>query len=247
KKMVYWKEKISRYKQYFRFNNNEITGLAVAALLTGFIFSFRDWGGASFNFLLGIRNMILAILAAGLLFFVRVSLQKLYGLSGGYKVEFKPLWGGIIGAVILAFVTNGLIPIILIGGTTVIFISKHRMGEYRYGFSYWNNGIISMWAIYAAIIMGCFFGLGAYIFPSSYFFSKGLIMSMIMGFLSLLPIPQMEAYSIYYAAPWLYLVAILIMIIVALLLLTKTLIGLMVCIVIGLIFGFIYFMIGSEK
>ncbi|MBI2112437.1 hypothetical protein HYT52_02800 [Candidatus Woesearchaeota archaeon] len=249
--MVSWDEKFSRWKSYFSFNLNELSGLITAAVVTGFIFSFRDWGGDTFNFFLGLQHLILAILAAGIIFFVRSSLQKTYGLAEGYKVEFKPFWGGIIIALIVAFITNGLIPLVIIGGTSVIFITKQRMGEYRYAFSYWNNGIISLWVIYSAVIIAIIFGLGLHFFPENYFFGKGVLISVLMGFFALLPIPQMDAYSIYFAATWLYLVALGIMIFAALLIylsiLTKSLIGLIILIIFGAIAGFIYYMIGSEK
>jgi len=104
-----------------------------------------------------------------------------------------------------------------------------------------------MWAVYGSVIMATLFGLGLYFFPSSYFFDKGLSMSIMMGFLVLLPLPQLEAFSLYYAEAWLYIVAIVIMALAAALLLSKALIGIIICIVVLLLAAVIYYFAGSHK
>ena len=245
--MVSTKEKIARIKDYYTFNSQEKLGLVIGMLVTGFLFSFRDWGAEQFEVAIGLTNFVLACFAALLLFVARFTLQKWYGLAQGYKVTFKPWWIGMAIAVVITFITNGWVPLILVGGVSVAFISKHRLGEFRYGFSYWQNGIISLWAVYSSVIMATLFGLGSYFFPSSYFFDKGLSMSIMMGFLVLLPLPQLEAFSLYYAEAWLYIVAIVIMALAAALLLSKALIGIIICIVVLLLAAVIYYFAGSHK
>ncbi|MBI2665184.1 hypothetical protein HYX12_01015 [Candidatus Woesearchaeota archaeon] len=244
--MVSKQENIARIKEHYRFNRDEILALLTAAILTGFIFSFRDWGD-QFNLAVGLTNVVLGTLSASLLFFIRYTSQKWYGLFEGYNVTFKPWWTGMGIALILAFLTRGYLPLILIGGVSVAVMTRQRMGEYRYGFSYWNNGIIALWGIYSVLIAGILFGLGLYFWPGNYFFNKGLWMSLIFGFCTLIPIPQTDAFSIYYAKPWLYTVAILLMVVASMLLLSKTLIGLVICIIGGLMVAAVYMAIGSDK
>ena len=215
--MVSKRETLARVQDYFTFTKQELIGLVVAVLLVGFIFSFRDWGEDAFNFVIGLKNFILTIAAAGIVIIFRFACQKVYGLAEGYKVSFKPWWGGYVIALVLAFVTRGYVPLVLIGTSGAAFISKHRMGEYRYGYSYWNQGIIGMWALYASIIIAALFSFAQYIFPESYFFHQGVVISLVMGFCALLPIPDAEAYAIYYATPWLYTLAILMMLAASLL------------------------------
>ena len=57
--MVSHKEKAARIQDFFRFSQQEITGLVAAVLVTAFVFSFRDWGVDTFNASIGLRNFIL--------------------------------------------------------------------------------------------------------------------------------------------------------------------------------------------
>ncbi len=245
--MVSFKEKMSRLRDFFTFTPGELGAIVVAALVTGFVFSFRDWGVEHFDASAGLFHILAATLAAALILLFRFSCQKIDGLFEGYKVTFKPWWTGYILAVIAAFIFNGQLPLVLIGGVSVAFMVRQRMGEYRYGFSYWNSGIISLWAVYASILAATIFAFLLHIFPGSYFLEKGMAISLVMGVCSLLPLPQVEAFSIYYAEVWVYIVAWLIMILSAVLISSGSLAGLMVIVIAASIVGIIYGLINSEK
>jgi uncharacterized protein (DUF697 family) len=64
--MVSWNEKVARIKDYYKFNPEEIGGLIAATIITGIVFSFRDWGVDNFDFSVGVINFLLATAAAGL-------------------------------------------------------------------------------------------------------------------------------------------------------------------------------------
>lgn len=245
--MVSFQEKLARLQAFFRFSGSELGFILVAAIVTGFIFSFRDWGMEQFDLSLGLTHALLATLAALILFIFRFSCQKVYGLWEGYTVTAKPWWMGLLLALILSFITTGFIPLVVIGNVAVSFMTRQRMGEFRYGFSYWNNAIISMWAVYASIIGAILFSLLLQLFPQSYFLDKGVLIALVMGACSLLPIPQLEALQIYQGAPWLYFLAWAILALSAVLLLTRSTIGLSVMVVSAVVFGVGYWLIGSEK
>ena len=84
----------SRIKEFFRFSRQEISGLVAAVLITAFIFSFRDWGKESFEFLTGLTNLFIMLIIASLSFLFRLSCQKVYALGQGYRAEFKVWWTG---------------------------------------------------------------------------------------------------------------------------------------------------------
>ena len=71
--MVYYKELLSRIQNFLRYNPHELSGLAVAILITGFIFSFRDWGAEQFDALAGLRNLFLVFIIATLSFHITPS------------------------------------------------------------------------------------------------------------------------------------------------------------------------------
>ena len=120
--MVNRNEFFARIRDDFRFSWQEISGLIVAILVTGFIFSFRNWGGEQFNLLIGLKNLFLALIVAGISIVFRFSCQKIYGLTSGNKVEFKLWWAGILIALVLVFITMGRLPLIFVGGVSVAFM-----------------------------------------------------------------------------------------------------------------------------
>ncbi|MBI2665986.1 hypothetical protein HYX13_00075 [Candidatus Woesearchaeota archaeon] len=238
---------LSRIKDFFTFSKQERNNLLLAVLLLAFIFSFRDWGRETFSLTEGLRHFILMLLVVSISIFARISCQKLYGLSNGYKIEFRVWWTGLLISLILAFITFGKVPTILLGGATSAFMVRQRLGEFRYGYSYWQSGMISLWAFYASLILATLFAVGKYAFPENYFFAKGVIFNLIMGFCALLPLPQLEGANIFFAARWLYAVAIVLLGVTTLLLLVNTAWSLIIIIVGTTIIATVYLITGSEK
>lgn len=247
--MVYYKELLSRIKDFLRYNPHELSGLAVGVLITGFIFSFRDWGTdpTQLDAIVGLRNLFLLFIIAALSFFFRTACQKIYALNEGYKAEFKPWWLGMGICVVLGFVTQGYFPTILIGSMSVAFMVRQRLGEFRHAFSYWHNAIIAYWGILGNLIMAILFSIGAYFMPGNYFFDKGIIFNLIMAACSLLPAPQLDGITIFFGSRKLYIAGLLLLALAAVLLLTKTGMGLLVAIIFGILYALVYILIGSEK
>ena len=245
--MVSWQELNARLEDFFHFSKQELIGLALAAIVTGFIFSFKDWGDQELDVVLGFRNLILATTIATISLFFRFSCQKIYGLSQGYKAEFKVWWLGLFIALILAFLTAGKLPVILAGTMAVSFMVKQRLGEFRYGFSYWENAMISYWGVLGNLILGLLSGIGSYFFPQNYFFTKGMIFNIIMAFTSLLPLPQLDGLAIFFGGRILYIMAIVLTMVAAILIITQTAVGLIIAATIGLLYALFYIVISSEK
>ncbi len=245
--MVYWRELQARIQDFFRFSRQETIGLLAAVIVTGFIFSFRDWGTEQFDAAIGLRNLLLITLVAGISLVFRSSCQKIYALSEGYKAEFKVWWAGLAIALVVIFISSGRIPLIFAGTMVASFMVKQRLGEFRYGFSYWNNAMIAYWGIMGNLILAILFAIGSYAWPESYFLSKGLALNLIMAFTSLLPLPQLDGLSIFFGSRKVYALAIALSILAAVLLIPKTAFGLIFAVVVGLVYALIYTLIGSEK
>ena len=246
--MVYYKELIARIKTDFHFSWQEISALLVAIVVTGFVFSFRDWGGAEFDAATGLGNLILLIVVAAISFSFRLSCQKIYGLVEAHKVEFRVWWLGMLLALVIAFVSRGYIPLVLLGVATVGFMVRQRLGEFRYGFSYWVNGVISYWGVMGSLILAILFAIGAFFYPESYFFTKGVSLNLIMAACSLIPIPQLEGLNIFFGSRKLYFFGIfLVLLAFVLLWLTRTAFGLIFAIIAGIVYAAVYLAIGSEK
>ncbi len=245
--MVSSQEFRARLKQFYEFSSQERSSLLIGILITAFIFSFRDWGEQQLDITTGLLNLFLVLIIATISILFRLSCQKVYGLSQGLKAEFKVWWPGIIVALLLAIISNGRLPLILLGTMAVSFMVKQRLGEFRYGFSFIENAMIAFWGIIGNLIMAGLFALGLYLSPHTYLFSKGLALNIIMAFCSLIPLPQLDGLAIFWGSRPLYFAAILLTSIISVLLLTQTLIGLIISFATGIIAGSWYLLISSNK
>jgi hypothetical protein len=249
--MVSWEENVARVKQYLRYDWQETIGLAAAVLLSGFLFAMYQKGG-SFDIFTGIRNFVYVVIIAAVSFLFRTGFQKFYALSQGHYAKFKVWWAGLLASLVIAFVTatlsNGrfVIPLLLIGGTSVSFMTRIRLGEFRYGISMWVNSMIGYWAVIGHLIMAILFAIGVQISPDSYFFNTGVIFNLIGAACAVLPIPQLDGPSIFFGMRGMYYLAWILIALAAVLLLTKTLFGLLFAIIVGAIYGGIIQLIGSE-
>lgn len=245
--MVNFPELQARIKDYFRFNKKEVVGLAFAMVITALIFSFRDWGEEQFNLLVGLKNLFLVLILVVFSFIFRFSCQKIHALKEGYTAEFKIWWAGLLIALVIAVISNGKIPLVLVGVVATSLMVRQRLGEFRYGYSHFQNALISLWGILGNLLAAIVFAVGLYFFPENFFFGKGLELNLIMAFCSLLPVPYLEGLQIYFGSYKLYLVTILIVFLVAALLVTQTTAGLIIAIVAASLSGIFFILKSSEK
>ena len=245
--MVSMQENWERWKAEIRFSKQELSGLIPAILILAFIFSFRDWGTDTFDAILGLQHFVQMISIVAIVLFFRITFQKMYALSQGYKAEFKVWWAGLAISLVVAFISFGKVPLVLAGLMTGSFAVRYRLGEFRYGYNIWQNGVIGYWAIMGGLIMAILFSVGYYWSPESYFFSKGLMFSLIAAFCSLIPIPQLDAINIIMGSRTLYVVSITLSLAGAVLLLTRTKPGLIIALVFALGYGAFQIIIGSER
>ncbi len=245
--MVSKKEMLSRMRDFFSFSKQERSNLALAIVIFAFIFSFRDWGEETFSLSQGLQHFVIAGVIIALSIFVRISCQKWYALSQGYSAEFRVWWTGILISLVLCFLSFGYAPLVLLGGMTSIFMTRQRLGEFRYGHSYWQSGMISLWALYASLILAILFALGQFAFPDSYFFAKGVLFNLLMGICAILPLPALEGLHIFFAARWLLIYALGLWLLAAVLLFTKSAPGLIIAIGGATLIALGYLITGSEK
>jgi len=123
-----------KIKRYFKFTPLEIRSLIITILVIAFIISFKEWGyGDVFNIRIGLFNYFNAILIVALSLLVHISIQRIWSLGTGYRLEWKMWSFGLLFGLIIAFLTNGLFWVILPGGFIVHHLAGHRLGWFRYG------------------------------------------------------------------------------------------------------------------
>ena len=96
-----------KIRRYYKFTAYEIRGLAIAIFVIAFIISFKEWGAASFDLIAGLYNLFNAVLIVALSVLIHDLGQRMWGLSIGYRIEFKMWTFGLIIALVAAFVSNG--------------------------------------------------------------------------------------------------------------------------------------------
>jgi hypothetical protein len=237
-------EKIARIKEYYTISKEELTSLILVTFSLGFIFSIQ-FPGDSFTLVKWCYYFVLASIIAACTIFLRLSVQKIQGLWRGYFIEFKPWWPGVVAGLILAFISQGYLTIAVLGTVTSTFMVRHRLGEFRYGYSFSQNAFITNWGILINIYLATMFAVLLYIFPGSFIFKIGIILNLVMAFCQLLPLPWTEGLQIFfgnrgmYGAMWFYLIS------VAALLATQTKIGLIIVIIIQAIVALINLLWGD--
>lgn len=244
--MTSFKELTSRIKQHFRFSGQELPGILVGILVTGFIFSFKHWGAETFDFGYGLKNLFLTTIAAGISFLGHIAPQKIYALSCGYRAEFKTWWAGVLIALVLGFITLGNFTLVLAGGIMLSFMARQRLGEFRYGYSLTEQAVAGLWGVFGSLIFAALFRIGNYFLPEALFFERGLMISLIFAICSVLPIPKLEGLNIFFGSRGTYMVGVIIVVLTTLLLLWGGGWGLLLGIILGLIAGGIATLWGSE-
>ncbi len=209
--MVAWRELRARVRQYYAFERAELRDLLIVVLAAGFIFSFRDWGGETFDVAAGLTHLLFAVLLAALALFVHESAHRMYGLSLGFKTVFRLSWIGMIISLLVVFITNGRIPLLFAGGMVAVMLVRHRLGEFRYGLNYWENGLIALAGPIANLLLAFVFKFLLLLSPESWLFQKGLLMNVVLALCMMLPLPPFDGVNVFAAGRglWVFSTALL--------------------------------------
>src|SRR3989338_2012851 len=119
--------------------------MGISILAMAFIFSSAK-GGPQDTFVASywIKHFLLATLIAALALLARQAVQRVVGLSIGFRVEYRLwLYGTLIGLVI-AVISKGAIWFLAPGGILVYHMAGHRLGSFRYGLNYWPLGMTGL-------------------------------------------------------------------------------------------------------
>ncbi|TKJ17471.1 hypothetical protein CEE44_02970 [Candidatus Woesearchaeota archaeon B3_Woes] len=199
---------ISKFRHYFRFNKSEIEASVISVLVLAFIVSFGEWGaGDAFDFNVGLINLFESIIIVGIVLGSHLIVIKLIALYWGYRAEFKLWWYGLLTGLGLAFFSASLTgsvghPFVLWvlapGGIFFHHMSVHRLGWFRYGVNMIETGLCCMWGSLSTVFLALFFKILLVVFPGSLFFYKGMVVSLWFAFFSILPIPPLNGSRLFF-------------------------------------------------
>ncbi len=240
---------IDKIRRYYKFTPSELKGFVITILVLSFIISFREWGkGRTFDPAVGLFNWFNSILVVALVLIVFTSAQRIVGLSVGYRVEYKMWTFGLLIGLLFAFVSRGVIWVLLPGGIMLHHLAGHRLGFFRYGLSYYVHGLIASAGPISLICLGAIFKIiNNYI--SNPLISKLILFSIILAIYDILPIPPMTGSRLFFGSRMVYSFVFCTIIPAGILLILdiNVLFAIVLAIIIGIICWLLYYIFFEHK
>jgi len=234
---------IDLINENYSFSSDEIKGIALTSFILGFMFSFREWGIERFDLFYGLKNLISSILIVVLVLLFYISSQKIVAAIKGYKVEFKPWLYGLIGALVITFVSRGYLIIALAGTTMLYSLEGLRLGKFRFAFNYKDLCYISLIGPIAALLLAIIFKFIMLIQFQIILLKKALLISILFSFWNMIPIPPLDGSNVFFHSRVLWFFSFIAISVASLLLYfyTSILISVIAAIILGIVAALIWF------
>ncbi len=179
-------------KTYFSFSKKENLHIWVSAIIFAFILNFRKWGEGTFDLSQGISNLIFAFIVVVIGMYFHISIQKIIAVYLGYKAEHSFWLNGLLLCLVIAFMSNGFIPLLFFGTIKVEHLEKLRLGKFRYGLNYRDLAVTSVAGPIASLLLvliTAFF----YLPTEAPALLRIININLALAFFALLPIPTVKA------------------------------------------------------
>ncbi len=186
---------LHRVRDQFRFEQKELLDLAVVSLCFGFLLSFRDWGGGpQAQLASGILNLVNATLVVFLSMVIALIAQKLYALKRSHTVSFRAWYLGLAGGLFLGFLSSGFWLLLVPGGLLFSTARIFKLGDkYEGNILHASRAYIAFLGPLTHLLLAYLFSLLAWSGVDNYLVQKGILLNVILGIITILPIPQIEA------------------------------------------------------
>jgi len=193
-----WMHKL---KLYYPFGRKELLWLGVSILVVTFIVGFND-GSKEFNLAAYGTNMFISLIAVIIAVFIHESAHRIVAPNLGYRLEFRPFFFGILGGLILAFMSYGKIMFLAYGSFFLNIKEKHRLGYFRHYLGYFDNGKVAVAGPLANLFAAMVFkGL---VFIPEALLSKIVFVNVLFAITNMLPIPPLDGAHVMYATKTVY-------------------------------------------
>ena len=239
---------LDKIKRHYKFTQHELRGLVISIIVIAFIISFKEWGTANFDFGAGLFNLFNAILIVALSILIHDAGQRLWGLSVGYRIEFR-MWGfGLLAALVITFISNGNLWIIVPGGFILHHLAGHRLGWFRYGINYFGQAMVALAGPLFTVMLIILLKI-LYIFSQNPLIQKAIIFNVIYAITSLLPIPPLDGSKIYFGSRMLYAFVLPAIIVAAILMIVNipVFFALVLSFLVGIVLWLVYYISFERK
>ncbi len=191
-----WTNYADKVRRYFEFSMNEWQQFAILVIAFAFMFSFTQWGTASFDAEEGLKNFLIAFVLVSVSVFVHHAAQRLLGVHYGYRIEHRIWWIGLFVGLLTLLLTNGRVMLFAASALQAHFLPVHRLGKMRYGPSLRQIGMVALIGPMAAVV---FAFLLHYLWPIPTF-SKLLMFNLLFAGYQMLPIPPLDGVHVFVGA-----------------------------------------------
>jgi hypothetical protein len=189
---------LRNFKQYFTFTKKEAINVAITCLVLGFVFSFREWGAEAFDFRAGLFSWLNAFLVCLLAVLVHVFVQKTVAVYRGYKSDYALSKIGLVICILFVFYSNGAITLALPGVITLSVIEQFRLGKRWQGLLRKDEALVAFIGPLANIILAILFKGVLNLGLTNQLIQKAVAVNMWMAIFSILPIPGLGGFKIFY-------------------------------------------------
>jgi hypothetical protein len=140
---------------------------------------------------IGFGNLLVTFLMMSTVILIHVSCQRLLALRLGYKPEFIMWMYGLLGGLILCFLTNGAVVIPFVGATELHMMIKHRLGHFRYQINMVNLGLVSFMGPLGNLLFAYFLKI-LNIFLELPILRRFIMLNLLIAVWTMLPLPPMN-------------------------------------------------------
>lgn len=192
-----------RLRDFFYFTPTERRETIIAILVMTFVFAYND-GQETFQLAYWIMNFLKVLVIVIIAVVLHISVQKIASLYTGFRAEFK-LWSvGVYLTILVTILTKGKFYLLLIGGITFYQMVMLRIGHFRYGLNLRPSGFIAGLGPLSNLVIATFWETLALnnIYPE--LFHQMTIINLFYAFYSMLPIPNLDGFNMFYGSRLLY-------------------------------------------
>jgi len=186
--MTQWGFKIQRY---FYFSEAEIRNILITIILLSSLVGFDD-GQAVFQWSFWLRNYINTLIVVALAVIVHLTVQRIWALKDGYRVDYNLGMVPMVLAIIFFFASGGKIWFLAMGGISFTMLETHRLGYFRYQVSVYEQSISALMGNIANIILAFIFIFFYRLWPSNPLIERAIWVNLAYAISNMAPIPPLD-------------------------------------------------------
>ncbi len=193
---------IDKIRRYFGFSQKERMWIILTVIALAFMVGFND-GRKELDIALWGINFAMVLIIVALSFIVHITAHRVYALHLGFQMEYQTVLYGLIGGLILTFLSLGKLFLLVFDTFELKMLRAHRLGYFRYGLNYFAVAAIASVGPIANLALASIFRIMAFL-PDD-FVKTAVLVNVLFAAYSLLPIPPLDGAQIFFGSRILYM------------------------------------------